>query len=105
MPVIIRLQNLPLTASAMDVRVFFHGLSIPDGGVHIVGGNDGDAFIAFSSDEDARQAMNLSGHQLKDCTIKLLLSSRNEMFKVRRRFQCSQQVSRAYWSSHSVDRR
>jgi len=82
MGVIIRLQNLPLSASAMDIRVFFHGLAIPDGGVHIVGGQHGDAFIAFSSDEDARQAMNLSGEKLKESEIKLLLSSRNEMFKV-----------------------
>lgn len=44
---IIRLQNLPWSATSMDVRMFFAGLSIPDGGVHIVGGELGDAFIAF----------------------------------------------------------
>jgi len=82
MSVIIRLQNLPLTASSIDIRTFFRGLSIPDGGVHIVGGAEGDAFIAFSTDEDARQAMQLTGHKLKDSTVRLLLSSRNEMFKV-----------------------
>ncbi|EAT36378.1 AAEL011533-PA [Aedes aegypti] len=48
MSVIIRLQNLPWSANALDVRNFFKGLSIPDGGVHIVGGEMGDAFIAFS---------------------------------------------------------
>lgn len=47
MSVIIRLQNLPWSANAADVRGFFRGLSIPDGGVHIVGGENGDAFIAF----------------------------------------------------------
>jgi len=50
MSVIIRLQNLPWSANAADIRHFFHGLSIPDGGVHIVGGKLGDAFIAFRYD-------------------------------------------------------
>lgn len=47
MSVIIRLQNLPWSANALDIRQYFHGLSIPEGGVHIVGGELGDAFIAF----------------------------------------------------------
>lgn len=47
MNVIIRLQNLPWSANASDIRQFFRGLQIPEGGVHIVGGDDGDAFIAF----------------------------------------------------------
>lgn len=47
MSVIIRLQNLPWSANALDIRQYFRGLSIPEGGVHIVGGELGDAFIAF----------------------------------------------------------
>lgn len=47
MNVIIRLQNLPWSANASDIRQFFRGLQIPEGGVHIVGGEEGDAFIAF----------------------------------------------------------
>ncbi|XP_058121675.1 uncharacterized protein LOC131294614 [Anopheles ziemanni] len=82
MSVIIRLQKLPLTANASDVRSFFRGLSIPDGGVHIVGGELGDAFIAFSTDEDARQAMALNGGRINGEPIMLLLSSRAEMQKV-----------------------
>lgn len=50
MSVIIRLQNLPWSANALDIRQFFRGLSIPEGGVHIVGGEMGDAFIAFRLD-------------------------------------------------------
>lgn len=49
MSVIIRLQNLPWSANAADIRMFFKGLLIPEGGVHIVGGEQGDAFIAFGS--------------------------------------------------------
>jgi hypothetical protein len=33
--IIIRLQNLPNEARAIDIRRFFTGLSIPDGGVHV----------------------------------------------------------------------
>ena len=82
MTVIIRLQNLPWTANALDIRQFFQGLSIPDGGVHIVGGDKGDAFIAFSTDDDARQAMYLDGQRIRDTPVKLLLSSKTEMQNV-----------------------
>ncbi|EPB74862.1 hypothetical protein ANCCEY_06042 [Ancylostoma ceylanicum] len=64
MSVIIRLQLLPLSANAADVRAFFSGLRIPDGAVHIVGGDDGDAFIGFATDEDARQAMRRDRGQI-----------------------------------------
>ncbi|XP_065358964.1 putative uncharacterized protein DDB_G0282133 [Calliphora vicina] len=82
MSVIIRLQNLPWSANALDIRQFFRGLSIPEGGVHIVGGEMGDAFIAFSTDEDARQAMMQDREAINGTQIRLLLSSRAEMQKV-----------------------
>lgn len=79
---IIRLQNLAWSANALDIRRLFSGLSIPDGGVHIVGGENGDAFIAFASDEDARKAMHMDGTVLLQNPIKLFLSSKNEMQNV-----------------------
>lgn len=81
-PVIIRLQNLPLEARSIDIRRFFEGLLIPDGGVHIIGGERGDAFIAFQSDEDARQAMGRDNQPLCGSLIKLYLSSKTEMQNV-----------------------
>ncbi|GFR70020.1 RNA-binding protein 12B [Elysia marginata] len=82
MSVIIRLQGLPWTASAMNIRHFFSGLSIPAGGVHIIGGDGGDAFIAFSSDDDARMAMKKNMCCLNDTPIQLFLSSKAEMQSV-----------------------
>ncbi|XP_023222712.1 uncharacterized protein LOC111624150 [Centruroides sculpturatus] len=82
MSIIIRLQNLPWSANSVDIRRYFQGLSIPEGGVHIVGGEKGDAFIAFSTDEDARQAMEKDGGKIKEIRIKLFLSSRTEMQRV-----------------------
>ena len=82
MSVIIRLQNLPLSASSIDIRRYFSGLSIPDGGVHIVGGEKGDAFIAFASDDHARQAMSRDGGTIKGAKIELFLSSRSELKSV-----------------------
>ncbi|XP_045463044.1 uncharacterized protein LOC123672798 [Harmonia axyridis] len=82
MSVIIRLQNLPWSANALDIRQFFNGLSIPEGGVHIVGGELGDAFIAFSTDEDARQAFQRNNGNIKSVQITLSLSSRTEMQRV-----------------------
>lgn len=77
--VIIRLQNLPLEARSIDIRRFFDGLQIPDGGVHIIGGERGDAFIAFNSDDDARMAMARDGLPLCSSRVRLYLSSKNEM--------------------------
>ncbi|XP_061530877.1 RNA binding motif protein 12Bb [Phycodurus eques] len=79
MAVVIRLQGLRITAGSQDVRKFFTGLKIPDGGVHIIGGDREEAFIIFASDEDARRAMTRSGGQIKGGHVTLLLSSKAEM--------------------------
>lgn len=79
MAVVIRLQGLSISAGSQDIRKFFGGLRIPDGGVHIVGGDLEEAFIIFGSDEDARIAMTKSGDYIKGSPIKLLLSSKTEM--------------------------
>ncbi len=47
-----------------------------------MGGDKGDAFIAFTSDEDARKAMYMDGGFVKDARIKLFLSSKSEMQNV-----------------------
>nr|CAB3265465.1 swan [Phallusia mammillata] len=80
--VVIRLRNLPLVAGTIDIRQFFGGLRIPDGGVHIIGGEEGTAFILFSTDEDARQAMMRDGQTITGMPIKLMLSSHSEMKSV-----------------------
>ncbi|XP_070575912.1 RNA-binding protein 12-like isoform X2 [Ptychodera flava] len=82
MTIIIRLQGLPWAASALDIRHYFKGLTIPDGGVHIVGGESGDAFIAFGGDEDARKAMLLTSQPLCGKKVTLMLSSKAEMQNV-----------------------
>ncbi|XP_055019645.1 LOW QUALITY PROTEIN: RNA binding motif protein 12Bb [Boleophthalmus pectinirostris] len=82
MAVVIRLQGLSIAAGSQDIRKFFSGLRIPDGGVHIVGGELDEAFIIFGSDEDARIAMTKSGDYIKDSPVKLLLSSKTEMQNV-----------------------
>ncbi|KAK2844499.1 hypothetical protein Q5P01_011158 [Channa striata] len=79
MAVVIRLQGLRITAGSEDIRKFFTGLKIPDGGVHIIGGEREEAFIIFASDEDARRAMTRSGGVIKGSPVSLLLSSKAEM--------------------------
>ena len=66
-----RLQNLPWSASAPDVRNFFSGLTIPNGGVKIIGGDEGDCFVAFNSGDDARSALRKDGFLLNDQRIRL----------------------------------
>ncbi|KAM8870487.1 RNA binding motif protein 12Bb [Spinachia spinachia] len=79
MAVVIRLQGLRVTAGSEDIRKFFTGLKIPNGGVHVIGGEREEAFIIFASDEDARRAMTRSGGCIKGATVTLLLSSKAEM--------------------------
>lgn len=79
MAVVIRLQGLRITAGSEDIRKFFTGLKIPDGGVHIIGGEREEAFIIFASDEDARRAMIRSGGFIRGSPVTLLLSSKTEM--------------------------
>lgn len=79
MAVVIRLQGLRVTAGSEDIRKFFTGLKIPDGGVHIIGGEQEEAFIIFASDEDARRAMTRSGGCIRGTPVNLLLSSKAEM--------------------------
>ncbi|XP_068093744.1 RNA-binding protein 12B-like [Hyperolius riggenbachi] len=76
---IVRLQGLPPIADSFDIRQFFYGLTIPRGGVYITGGKYGEAFIIFSSTEDARYAMTLSGRPLKSSFIYLSYSTEVEM--------------------------
>ncbi|XP_004697533.1 RNA-binding protein 12B [Echinops telfairi] len=82
MAVVIRLLGLPFVAGPVDIRQFFKGLTIPDGGVHIIGGEVGLAFIIFATDEDARRAVSRSGGLIKDSSVELFLSSRAEMQKI-----------------------
>lgn len=81
MAVVIRLLGLPFIAGPVDIRHFFKGLTIPDGGVHIIGGKVGEAFIIFATDEDARRAISRSGGFIKDSSVELFLSSKAEMQK------------------------
>lgn len=79
MTIIVRLQGLPPVADSYDVRQFFYGLNIPRGGVYITGGKYGEAFIIFSSFEDAQYAMSLSGRPLKTSFIYLSYSNEAEL--------------------------
>lgn len=81
MAVVIRLLGLPFIAGPVDIRHFFTGLTIPDGGVRIIGGDVGEAFITFATDEDARRAISRSGGFIKDSSVELFLSSKAEMQK------------------------
>lgn len=43
--IFLRLKYLSWDADANDIRNFFYGLFIPNGGVRIIGGEEGEAFI------------------------------------------------------------
>ena len=78
---VVRLQNLPLQAQSHHVRNFFKDLIIPAGGVRIIGGQEGVAFILFTSKQDVQTAMGLDGGLLCNAHIKLSISCHSEMNK------------------------
>lgn len=75
MAVVLRLQGLNIEAGSEDIRRFFHGLPIPEGGVHITGGKMGEAFIIFSTERAGQLAMLHSGTNLRGSTVTLHKSS------------------------------
>lgn len=79
MTIILRLQGLDVNASTEDIRAFFECLHIPDGGVYIVGGRLGEAFIAFASERDGQLAMRRTGTFLKGSMVTLHVSSVEEL--------------------------
>lgn len=81
MAIIIRLQGLDKKAGSEDIRMFFKCLQIPDGGVYIVGGSLGEAFIAFTTERDGQLAMRYSGKILKGSKVTLHISNMEELEK------------------------
>ncbi|XP_075965444.1 RNA binding motif protein 12Ba [Anarhichas minor] len=79
MTIILRLQGLAVKAGTEDIRTFFKGLHIPDGGVYIVGGSLREAFIAFTTERDAQQAMQYTENFLKGSLVTLHISSMAEL--------------------------
>ncbi len=73
--VVLRLQGLNTKAGSEDIRRFFHGLHIPEGGVHITGGKMGEAFIIFNSEREGQLAMRYSGKLLRGSSVSLHISS------------------------------
>uniref|UniRef100_M4AFF5 RNA binding motif protein 12Ba n=1 Tax=Xiphophorus maculatus TaxID=8083 RepID=M4AFF5_XIPMA len=61
MSTILRLEGLDVKAGTEDIRTFFQSLHIPDGGVYIMGGHLGEAFISFTTVSDAQAVKPKSG--------------------------------------------
>ncbi|CAL9705793.1 unnamed protein product [Knipowitschia caucasica] len=79
MTTILQLRYLDPMASAEDIRSFFGGIHIPEGGVCIIGGELGEAFIAFNTEEECTLAIQQSGLLLKDSKVDLHISSMVEL--------------------------
>lgn len=80
--VVLRLQGLNTEAGSEDIRRFFHGLHIPEGGVHIIGGAMGEAFIIFNTEREGQLAMRYSGRLLRGSSISLHISSLPELKRI-----------------------
>ncbi|XP_041708936.2 RNA-binding protein 12B isoform X1 [Coregonus clupeaformis] len=79
MTIILRLQGLNIEAGTEDIRRFFTNLYIPEGGVYIIGGHLGEAFIVFTTERDGQHAMRRSGTILRGSPVTLHISSIAEL--------------------------
>ena len=61
---VVRCSNLADSAESVDVRQFFTPMAIPTGGVKIIGGRQGDAFVTLTSPADAFDACRRLNGQL-----------------------------------------
>ena len=75
----LHIQDLPDTASIIDVQNFFPRLDIPYGGIWILGGIQGDAFVRFSSHEELYKALMLDGMPLQGRQLKLSLADKDDI--------------------------
>ncbi|XP_066434509.1 RNA-binding protein 12B-B-like isoform X2 [Eleutherodactylus coqui] len=71
----VRLEGLPDDVNTRDLRLHFAGLEIPQGGVTIIGGQRGVAYLDFITRADARSALRLSGDRINNSTIYIYPSS------------------------------
>ncbi|KAM4689238.1 RNA-binding protein 12B-like isoform 1-T2 [Discoglossus pictus] len=75
---LVQLLGLSPKANSADIREFFHGFAIPTGGVCIIGGEMGEAYITFETEKDAYYARKRSGCTLKQSQVFLKRSDRIE---------------------------
>uniref|UniRef100_A0A8K9UU03 RNA binding motif protein 12Ba n=1 Tax=Oncorhynchus mykiss TaxID=8022 RepID=A0A8K9UU03_ONCMY len=79
MTIVLRLQGLNIKAGTEDIRRFFTNLYIPEGGVYIIGGHLGEAFIVFTTERDGQHAIRRSGTLLRGSPVTLHISSIAEL--------------------------
>ncbi|XP_075682087.1 RNA-binding protein 12B-like isoform X2 [Rhinoderma darwinii] len=74
----VRLEGLSVEANPKDIRLHFAGLEISHEGITIIGGERGVGFLRFTTWEDARRAIQLSGFPIKDSDVNVSPSSTEE---------------------------
>ncbi|KAM9308422.1 RNA-binding protein 12B-like [Gastrophryne carolinensis] len=76
MSVILRLQGLPHRTNSHDIQEFFVGLDIPKEGITFIGGRE--AIVDLASWDNAYQALQMSGHEIRNSTIQISVITAEE---------------------------
>lgn len=84
---VVRLRGLPFTCTEVDIAKFFSGLDIVENGITIVADNRrrniGEAFVQFSSQEAANEALQRDREVIGNRYIEVFPSRREEIHSVR----------------------
>ncbi|KAM5158400.1 uncharacterized protein ACMZJ9_009692 [Mantella aurantiaca] len=78
MSVTLRLEGLSKKADCYDIRKFFVGLDILQGGIDIIGGSEGEAFVDVATWDNAYQALQMSDPKIRDSVVKISVISSEE---------------------------
>uniref|UniRef100_A0A3B4U3P9 G-rich RNA sequence binding factor 1 n=1 Tax=Seriola dumerili TaxID=41447 RepID=A0A3B4U3P9_SERDU len=102
---VVRLRGLPFTCAEADVAQFFSGLDIMENGITLItdyrGRRSGDAFVQFSSQESASQALQRDREVIGNRYIEVFRSSSSEILSSWRRRTSS---ASPQTSTHPADR-
>ena len=83
--VCIRMRGLPYAAKVSDIKKFFEGLAIKDGGVHLLMGGDGrpsgEAYVQFETPEDNTKAMDKNREKMGGRYVELFEETQGVMVR------------------------
>ncbi|MQL88981.1 hypothetical protein Taro_021553 [Colocasia esculenta] len=105
---ILKLRGLPFSATKSDIIEFFGGFELSEDNVHIAlradGKATGEAYVEFSSAEEAKKAMNKDKMMIGSRYVELFPSTPEEARRAESRSRQSSRFSKSIVRSEEIDR-
>lgn len=76
---VIAISGLSVSTTSDEIVNFFDDVPLRDECVHLVGGENGDAFLEIETQDDVRRVLIRDGNELNGCQIKMCISTQSKM--------------------------